>query len=66
MSPKINILFLGGAKRVSLAERFFSAGNKLGYQISVYAYELNKIVPFATVGQVDLATKKRTHEEVML
>ncbi len=48
----MNILFLGGAKRVSLAERFIDAGKRLGFQIIVFSYELDKKVPFATVGNV--------------
>ena len=35
MMRNINILFLGGAKRVSLAERFLAAGNELGIKINV-------------------------------
>lgn len=48
----MNILFLGGAKRVSLAERFLEAGNKLGYQSKVFSYELETTVPFSIIGEV--------------
>jgi carbamoyl-phosphate synthase large subunit len=48
----INILFLGGGKRVSLAERFISAGLKLGIKINTFSYELEKKVPFLLVGKV--------------
>ena len=33
---KINILFLGGAKRVSIAERFIEAGKTLGFEVSIF------------------------------
>jgi len=49
---KLGILFLGGAKRVSLAERFFKAGKKLGLETKVFSYELDKKVPFSVVGDV--------------
>ena len=48
----LSILFLGGAKRVSLAERFLVAGKELGFQTKVFSYELQKKVPFAEVGEV--------------
>ena len=48
----MNILFLGGAKRVSLAERLLYAGNKSGFQTKVFSYELDNKVPFTAVGEV--------------
>jgi len=47
-----NILFLGGAKRVSLAERFVLAGLELGLKVNVFSYELDVKVPFSIVGDV--------------
>ena len=38
---KINILFLGGSKRVSVANAFISAGDKMNKQVSIYTYDLN-------------------------
>lgn len=52
MRNQLNILFLGGAKRVSLAERFLVAGKGLGFQTKVFSYELQKKVPFEKVGEV--------------
>ena len=43
----INILFLGGAKRVSMARMFKAAAQKLGYNAAIYSYELDKCVPVA-------------------
>jgi carbamoyl-phosphate synthase large subunit len=48
----INILFLGGAKRVSLAEKFIEAGLKRNCEVHIYSYELDKHVPIASVGTV--------------
>jgi len=52
MIKNINILFLGGAKRVSLAERFLVSGQEMGLGIKLYTYELDKRVPFSIVGDV--------------
>lgn len=49
---KINILFLGGAKRVSIAERIIEAGKTLGFEVSIFSYELNEDCPIAFVGTV--------------
>jgi len=52
MSSEINILFLGGAKRVSLAERFIKAGELLGYRVNIFSYELDPFVPISSVAKV--------------
>ena len=49
---KINVLFLGGAKRVSLAEHLINSGKKLGFDISIFSYELDERVPLASVGKI--------------
>ncbi|MEB3214601.1 MAG: hypothetical protein VKL39_24845, partial [Leptolyngbyaceae bacterium] len=54
-SPKdssLNILFLGGGKRVSLANRFIEAGKKIGKTINVYSYEASEQQPISVVGKV--------------
>ena len=48
----VNVLFLGGAKRVSLAEHLIKAGKKLGLDISIFSYELDERVPMAAVGTI--------------
>ncbi|WP_338871038.1 ATP-grasp domain-containing protein [Spirosoma sp. SC4-14] len=52
MNDTINILFLGGAKRVSVAEAFIGAGQKLGKTVQIFSYELSEQVPIAFVGQI--------------
>jgi carbamoyl-phosphate synthase large subunit len=49
---EINILFLGGAKRVSLAEKFIEAGVNRNCKVSIFSYELELQVPIASVGTV--------------
>lgn len=46
----INVLFLGGAKRVSLAEHLIASGKKLGLDVKIFSYELDERVPLASVG----------------
>ena len=48
----INVLFLGGAKRVEMGMRFVEAGRLLGRNVSIYSYEINSRVPIAAIGQV--------------
>ena len=48
---KINILFLGGSKRVSLAEKLIEAGELLDYEVNIFSYELNKEVPIYFVSK---------------
>jgi carbamoyl-phosphate synthase large subunit len=45
------ILFLGGGKRVSLAQRFISAGLRGGLEVRVMSYDLTEHEPICTVGQ---------------
>ena len=49
---KINILFLGGGKRVSIAETFIKAGISLGYNVEIYAYEVSRFEPIAFVANI--------------
>lgn len=58
MSQKeINILFLGGAKRVSLAKKFISNGKKLDIQVNIHSYELEKNVPISQLAKVIIGLK---------
>ena len=56
---QINILFLGGAKRVSLAEHFIAAGGRLNCKIGIFSYELDEKCPIASVGKVIKGKKWR-------
>lgn len=49
---KINIMMLGGARRVSMAELFKRSGERIGREVSIVSYELMEQVPIALVGKV--------------
>ncbi len=49
---ELNVLLLGGAKRVSFAEYLRNAAQSRGFAFRLYSYELEKEVPIAVVGEV--------------
>ena len=49
---KINIMMLGGARRVSMAELFKRSGERIGREVNIISYELLEQVPIALVGKV--------------
>jgi carbamoyl-phosphate synthase large subunit len=49
---KLNILFLGGAKRVSLAEKFIDEGKKKGIVVKIFSYELDENIPISFVAEI--------------
>ncbi len=52
MNKQINILMLGGAKRVSLASHIKATALKSGLDVHIYSYEIEETVPIAKVGTV--------------
>jgi carbamoyl-phosphate synthase large subunit len=54
---QINILFLGGAKRVSLAEKFIAEGKEKGINVSIFSYELEDNVPISFVATIVIGLK---------
>lgn len=48
----LNVLFLGGGKRVSLAQRFIQAGKKINRDVSIFSYELNQQQPISLIGKI--------------
>jgi len=52
MNKDVNILFLGGAKRVSVANHFIESGKEMEFNIHIFSYELTNSVPIASVGTV--------------
>ena len=49
---RFNILFLGGSKRISLANYFKDAARELNLKTSIFSYELKGNHPFQAVGEV--------------
>jgi carbamoyl-phosphate synthase large subunit len=52
MNDSIGVLFLGGAKRVSMARKFKAAGKRMGSEVRIYSYEMTEQVPIAAEGTV--------------
>ena len=52
MRQAVNILFLGGAKRVSMGRLFIEAGRRLGLEVGLFSYELSMEVPVSEVAHV--------------
>lgn len=62
---KINILFLGGAKRVSLAEQFIKSGKKKNLDISIFSYEIQDNTPISFIGKIIIG-KRWADTDVLL
>lgn len=52
MRQVVNILFLGGAKRVAMGRLFIEAGRRLGMEVVLFSYELSTEVPVSEVSRV--------------
>lgn len=53
----INILFLGGAKRVSMAEQLIKAGAGFGIEVKIFSHELSPCEPIASIGTIITGNK---------
>ncbi len=62
MNKELNILFLGGAKRVSLAECFIRSGKAKNIQVNIFSYELTSYVPISSVGTVIVGLRWKDSE----
>lgn len=49
---RLNILFLGGAKRVAVARLLKEAGKRRGVEVNIFGYELDRRVPLAVEGEI--------------
>lgn len=52
MNNEVNILMLGGAKRVSFATKLAIHGYRIGLSVNLMSWELEKVVPIACVAEV--------------
>ena len=57
MKKNIRILLLGGGKRVSLAQRFIVAGDKLNCDVEIFSYELDNAQPISLVAEIIVGKK---------
>lgn len=48
----LNVLFLGGAKRVSFGRKLIDAAARRGVQLKLFSYELTSEVPIASIGGI--------------
>lgn len=46
------MLFLGGGKRVSLAQRFIDAGKRINKDVNIFSYEINQQQPISVVAKI--------------
>ncbi len=49
-ADSLNVLFLGGAKRVSFGRKLIDAAESRGVKLKVFSYELEPEVPIAAIG----------------
>ena len=54
---ELNILFLGGGRRVSLAESFVLCGKKKGIRVNILSYEINDNTPISFIGKIIFGKK---------
>lgn len=62
MDRRTGILFLGGAKRVSMARHFKEAAHRRGTVAEIFSYEMCAQVPIATEGTVIIGRRWRDPE----
>ncbi len=55
----LNILFLGGGKRVSVARHFIQSGKAAGVSVHIFSYEIDPQVPIACTATVIIGKKWR-------
>lgn len=64
MAKTITILMLGGARRVSMAEQLIRSGKRMGADVKIVSYELEREVPIAIIAEVIIGLKWRDPEVV--
>lgn len=53
----LKFLFLGGAKRVSMGNKFIAAAERLGLRAALFSYEMTREVPIASIAQVEIGLR---------
>lgn len=59
---QVNVLFLGGAKRVSFGRKLIEAGRKLGMDVRLFSYELEPDVPISIIGGIVVGRRWKSHD----
>lgn len=59
---RINILFLGGAKRVSMARMFKDSARRFCREAKIYSYEIDQIVPIACEAEIIKGRRWSDHD----
>lgn len=59
MNQPLNILLLGGAKRVSMGRMLIDAGRRAGYDVNLFSYELEEHVPIAVDARIIVGRRWR-------
>lgn len=57
MSRRVSILFLGGAKRVSMARALIDAGKKEHLDVEIFSHELSPHEPIASVASIIVGSR---------
>ena len=72
MNQQLNILMLGGAKRVSVATKIALMGYRLGISVEFFSWELDKVAPIASLAEVIIGSRwndrdvlEKLHETVV-
>ncbi len=57
MAAEMNVLMLGGARRVAFGELLRESGSCMGVEVKILSYELTADVPIASIGEVIIGRK---------
>lgn len=60
--PKIGVLYLGGAKRLTVTDLLRQAYTSLGYEVEAYSYELDHEEPIASRATVIIGKRWSDHD----
>lgn len=53
----LNVLMLGGAKRVSMGEQLIRAGRELGVEVAIFSHELGPDEPISSIGKIIVGSR---------
>lgn len=53
----MNVLMLGGAKRVAMGEQLIRAGRELGVEVAIFSHELGPDEPISSIGKIIVGSR---------